>query len=209
MIGFYDYTVILTYMSLVSSVMGIVMALNTRPVAAIFCLMFSGLCDMFDGKVASTKKNRTEDHKSFGMEIDALCDIVCFGVFPIVIGYSLGIRSIVGYLCMALYVLAGVIRLAFYNVCTERKKSEKGVLYIHGLPITSAALIFPVLMLLSNLFNFGAALPVVFEIVLAVTAVLFVVDIKIQKPGMRGKIIILIAGVILFTIYFMVAKKIF
>lgn len=209
MIGFYDYTVILTYMSLVSSVMGIILALNTRPVAAIFCLMLSGFCDMFDGKVASTKKNRSEDHKRFGVQIDSLSDIVCFGVFPIVIGYSLGVRGIVGYICMAMYVLAGLIRLAFYNVCTERKSNKKGVFYIHGLPITSAALIFPLLMLLNNLFNFGDALPVIYQVVLALTAVLFVVDIKIEKPGMRGKIIMLVVGVILFAIYFAVTKKIF
>ena len=208
MIGFYDYTVILTYMSLISSVTGIIMALNGRPVWAIFCLMFSGLCDMFDGKVASTKKNRTDDHKNFGIQIDSLCDIVCFGVFPVVIGYSLNIRSIFGYVCMALYVLAGVIRLAYFNVCTEKKQKKQGVIYIHGLPITSAALIFPILMLVSNIFGFGAKIALIYEIVLAITAILFVIDIKIQKPGTRGKVIMAIVGIILFALYYMVSKGI-
>jgi len=209
MIGFYDYTVILTYMSLVSSVIGIAMALENHPVVAIFCLMVSGFCDMFDGKVASTKKNRTEEHKRFGVQIDSLSDIVCFGVFPAILGYSLKVRSWHGYAIMALYVLCGVIRLAFFNVCTERKKNRKGVFYIHGLPITSAALIFPIMMLICTIFSLGNYLPIIYEVVLAVTAVLFVVDIKLQKPGMRGKLIMVAVGVVLFALYFIVAKKIF
>lgn len=60
MIGYYNYTVILTYMSLVSSVLGMFFAMGIKgdihPEYAIICLMISGLCDMFDGKVARTKK---------------------------------------------------------------------------------------------------------------------------------------------------------
>lgn len=89
MIGFYDYTVILTYISFASSISGIFLATRGHFNWAIFCLAFSGLCDMFDGKIARTKKNRTEDEKRFGIQIDSLCDVVCFGVFPIVLCYEL------------------------------------------------------------------------------------------------------------------------
>lgn len=95
MIGFYDYTVILTYISFASSISGIFLATRGHFNWAIFCLAFSGLCDMFDGKIARTKKNRTEDEKRFGIQIDSLCDVVCFGVFPIVLCYELGMtRSV-------------------------------------------------------------------------------------------------------------------
>ena len=60
MIGFYDYTVILTYISFASAVSGIFCASTGHVRWAIVFLAFSGLCDMFDGKVASTKKDRTE-----------------------------------------------------------------------------------------------------------------------------------------------------
>ena len=56
MIGFYDYTVILTYLSLASSTLGIFLAINGNPLGAIWALLFSGLCDLFDGRVASSKK---------------------------------------------------------------------------------------------------------------------------------------------------------
>mgnify|MGYP007032777772 FL=1 len=60
---------------------------------------------MFDGKIARTKKNRTEDEKQFGIQIDSLCDVVCFGVFPIVLCYELGMRRIYS---MAILVLYGL-----------------------------------------------------------------------------------------------------
>lgn len=38
---------------------------------AVLCLALSGLCDMFDGKIARTKKDRTEIEKRFGIQIDS------------------------------------------------------------------------------------------------------------------------------------------
>ena len=93
MIGFYDYTVIMTYISVVSSMIGICCAMTDRISAAVCCLAFSGLCDMFDGKIARTKKNRTEEEKCFGIQIDSLADIVCFGILPIVLGFKLGMYT--------------------------------------------------------------------------------------------------------------------
>ena len=82
LIGVYDYTVILTYLSLVSSVFGMIQAVHGDYKTAVFCLAISGLCDGFDGRVARTKKDRTEDGKQFGIQLDSLCDVICFGVFP-------------------------------------------------------------------------------------------------------------------------------
>ncbi len=92
-LGFYDYTVVLTYISLGISVFGITRALEGDFKVAIFCLALSGLCDMFDGKIARTKKNRTEDEKNFGIQIDSFCDVVCFGIFPVMICYCLGVNT--------------------------------------------------------------------------------------------------------------------
>ena len=121
MIGLYSYTVILTYLSLAISIFGMVQTLDGNYPVALLCLMASGICDMFDGKVARMKKNRTEDEKRFGIQIDSLCDLVCFGVFPAVIGYSLGVRSIFGKAYLVLFVLAAVIRLGYFNVTEEKR----------------------------------------------------------------------------------------
>ena len=82
LIGFYNYTVILTYVSLISSLLGIKFAFEGNAFAAMACLAASGICDMFDGVVARSKKNRTNDEKNFGIQLDSLCDVICFGAFP-------------------------------------------------------------------------------------------------------------------------------
>ena len=123
MIGFYDYTVILTYISFASSISGIFLATRGHFNWAIFCLAFSGLCDMFDGKIARTKKNRTEDEKRFGIQIDSLCDVVCFGVFPIVLCYELGMTHFYSIPILIFYGLAGVIRLGYFNVMEEKRQN--------------------------------------------------------------------------------------
>ena len=85
MLGIYNYTVILTYLGMLSGFAGILFLLNGNVRGALICLMISGVCDMFDGKVASTKKDRTRSEKRFGIQIDSLSDLICFGVLPALI----------------------------------------------------------------------------------------------------------------------------
>ena len=47
LIGVYDYTVILTYIGLSISVIGMTQAIDGKFRTAIICLALSGLCDMF------------------------------------------------------------------------------------------------------------------------------------------------------------------
>ena len=42
MIGFYDYTVILTYLSLMSAMMGMTLTVTGHPIIATKCLLFCG-----------------------------------------------------------------------------------------------------------------------------------------------------------------------
>ena len=93
MIGFYNYTVILTYMSLVSSIIGMTLAHAGKFGAAVFCLALSGFFDMFDGKVARRKTDRTDDEKLFGIQLDSLCDVVAFGAFPAFLCYCMGVTG--------------------------------------------------------------------------------------------------------------------
>ena len=52
MIGFYNYSVILTYIGLVSSVFGITQVFENHMSIAFLCLLLSGICDLFDGKIS-------------------------------------------------------------------------------------------------------------------------------------------------------------
>ena len=116
MIGFWNYTVLLTYLSLASSVCGMVFAFDGKIMSALACLAFSGLCDAFDGRVARSKKDRTDSEKMFGIQLDSLCDVVGFGFLPGIICYKLGLQSPVGVALIIFYCIASVARLAYYNM---------------------------------------------------------------------------------------------
>ncbi len=184
MIGFYDYTVILTYISLLSSVFGITQAMDGRFRTAIFCLALSGLCDMFDGKIARTKKDRTNDQKLFGVQIDSLCDVVCFGIFPALLSYILGVRGILGGAVIAYYCVCSVIRLGFFNVLeTNRQLKEDGAnKYYHGLPVTSITIILPFVFLLSFVTS-ADVFKWILLTTLFVVATLFILNFKLRKPS--------------------------
>ena len=191
-LGFYDYTVVLTYISLGISVLGITMALEGNFRMAIFCLALSGLCDMFDGKIARTKKNRTEDEKNFGIQIDSLCDVVCFGVFPAMICYCLGVNTPAGVAALIFYSIASVIRLAYFNV-TEAKRqtqTEGNRKYYQGLPITSMAIILPFLYLMRRYYMIHFL--IVIHIAVIIVGLLFILNIKVKKPQNPVRILLVV-----------------
>lgn len=197
MIGFYNYTVWLTYLSMVSSVVGISFAVNGNITAAIICLLFSGLCDMFDGMVARTKKDRTEEEKSYGIQLDSLSDVVCFGVFPAVIGYCIGADKWWQVALLSFFALAGLIRLAYFNVTEEtRQKTETGKRkYYEGMPISMSPLTVAFAFCFKNVS--GAAFPIVYTLILLVNGIAFIAPLKIKKPGKKGIIALVATGVVL------------
>ena len=184
MIGFYDYTVILTYVSLASSVIGMTQAIHGRFKVAVVLLAFSGLCDMFDGKIARTKKNRSDDAKAFGIQIDSLCDVVCFGAFPALICYLLGVRGFLGMTVSALYCVSSVIRLAFFNVMEMNNAliTEEGEKFYRGLPITSMAVALPLVFMI-QFFVPDRVFVVCLYLLLLVVGLLFIVDFRFRKPS--------------------------
>ncbi|MCI6165156.1 MAG: CDP-alcohol phosphatidyltransferase family protein [Lachnospira sp.] len=202
MIGVYDYTVILTYVSLMISLFGMTLSLDGHYKIAIVCLALSGLCDMFDGKIARTKKNRTEEGKKFGIQIDSLCDVVCFGAFPIIICYSMGIKDVIGLVILMLYGTAGVIRLAYFNVKEEIRQNEttENRKYYQGLPITSASIALPLMYMLRPMFNDTVFLILVRIMMLGI-AILFVTDFRFKKPG--NKVIAVLVVVVALAIIYM------
>ena len=208
MIGVYDYTVILTYISFVSAVSGIFCAATMHLRWAIFFLAFSGLCDMFDGKIARTKKDRTEDEKNFGIQIDSLCDIVCFGVLPIVICYEMGMKYVFSMAILALYGLAGLIRLAHFNVMEAKRQSQTSDArkYYQGLPITSIAIALPVFFAVSPLFQNAQVYMIVLHFLVAAVGILFITDFKLRKPSTK-EVIMLVAIVAAAVLTIFVVKR--
>ena len=203
MIGFYSYTVVLTYLGLASSAIGMILTFQGFAKYALFCLAFSGLCDMFDGKVARMKKNRTEDEKRFGIQIDSLCDVVCFGAFPMILCYSIGMRGPAGISILGFYLIAGVIRLAFFNVMEEKRQEEtdEARKYYQGLPITSIAIILPLFCTLRPLL--GHRFLSELHICILTVGLLFIINFPLRKPGWKMlTLLVAIVSCALIKIYF-------
>ena len=182
-LGFYDYTVILTYMSLVFAVSGLLLTDSGLFPQAVACLVVCGICDAFDGTVARTKKDRTEDEKAFGIQLDSLVDMVSFGVFPAVMSIHMGSGSLLSKVIAIAYSICAVIRLAIFNVQeAKRQQQEEGCRKTYrGLPVTSISIIYPLVYLLRG-FLPQARFAAVLAAVMALTAFLFILDFSVKKP---------------------------
>ncbi len=180
-IGYYGRSVVLTYIGLAFAVVGICFAYVTNLTWSVVCLIVAGVCDMFDGKIARACPNRTEKEKEFGVQIDSLADTVAFVVLPVLISLEMGHQGPISIAISVLYVLCGVIRLGYFNVLVAHTTSDEPIKAYTGLPVTSAAIIFPALWLISR-FITRFSTTIMYGGIMFLTAALFVSRIKIKKP---------------------------
>lgn len=200
LIGYYNYTVLATYIALVSAIVGIFYATFGLHHEAVIFLMISGFCDGFDGKIARMKKNRTDLEANFGVQIDSLTDLISFGVLPIFIGFSIGMHSPGHLIVFAIYVLAALVRLAYFNVLAESEMNvdSKGRKCYSGLPVTSVSLTIPLLYILGRFFK--DQFDTVYMCFLLVTMLAFVVDFKLVKPGNKQMAVMVLIGAVEFAL---------
>ena len=114
----------------------IVAAYNRNFTTAAWYVLFAGVLDMLDGRVARLSKTGTR----FGAELDSLVDAISFGVAPAMIMYFLEFSTAGRFawvICYA-YVVAAVLRLARYNVLADTKPTGSG--WFTGLPSTAAGM---------------------------------------------------------------------
>lgn len=123
----------LTFVNVISGFLCILFAaLDNFRMAAIL-LFVAVLFDYFDGKSAKKRNIANE----FGKELDSLSDIISFGVAPAVFTFLL-LKDMRFVLIFVLYLLAGVIRLARFNVVKTHGHFE-------GMPITANGVVIPLL----------------------------------------------------------------
>ena len=95
-------------------------------------VLIAAITDKLDGFVAR-KLNMSSE---FGKELDSLCDIVSFGLAPVIIGWNMknGGINILEIITSIIFIGAGIFRLARFN-------TSKDKIHIIGLPITIAGAI--------------------------------------------------------------------
>jgi len=147
--------------------MSVTCVLDGEMALAAAAILFAALFDMLDGKVA--RLTRTESR--FGIQIDSLADVMSFGLAPAILVYEASLRELragsldLGLAIAFLFVAAGALRLARFNVMAET--TEGRVRRFVGLPIPMAAGTLASLVLaLSHTGGVLGALPIALLVVL-------------------------------------------
>lgn len=199
LLGYYNYTVILTYIGMVFGFIGIINAFESNIVGAVICLMLAGFCDMFDGTIASTKV-RTPQEKCFGIQIDSFSDLICFGVLPAIIVYSQNRNNHLVLAICALYLLCALIRLAYFNVDEQERQQNSNTSreVYYGMPVTLSAVFLPLICGAVGLFSWNFT--IVPTAALLAMAIMFLLPFPLRKPRVLRKMCLNICGILLKSI---------
>lgn len=198
LIGKYNKSLIITYIGVAFAICGMNFAFGNDLRNTMICLVIAGVCDLFDGKVAR-KCKRTEEEKLYGIQIDSLADMVGFVVFPVVIGYSMGLTCWYHIIAYVLLVLGGITRLGYFNIMVSEKNKDVPVKKYKGLPVTSTSIILPFFWIMCEALN-KVGFSSIYIVLIYIISILFVLNISI--PKFKGKAYIVItflavAGIII------------
>ncbi|WP_270089683.1 CDP-alcohol phosphatidyltransferase family protein [Sphingobacterium sp. SYP-B4668] len=113
----------LTCLNLFSGCIGVLFALKGEFQLTFYCILFSGICDFFDGMAARALNVKS----TIGKELDSLADMVSFGFLPGAVIFFLlkeinSEDSMLPYLAFVMTVFSG-LRLAKFNV-DERQSTD-------------------------------------------------------------------------------------
>lgn len=142
---------------------------------AVHLLVIAIFCDMFDGQLA----RRLGATSRFGQEMDSLSDALSFGAAPAFLVYEATLRELGpwGVAIAVLYLMAGVLRLARFNVTSDVHTKAKKTL---GVPIPIAAGYAMAVALMRDRMSAEAAAAVVLAMALLMVS-------RVRLPQMKGK----------------------
>jgi len=102
-------------------------------IGASWCIFFSMLFDMADGKIARKMGVSSE----LGLQLDSICDTVSFGIAPTLLLYRIAFQTnkfVISFIPFV-YLVAVIFRLARFNVISSETPKD----YYLGLSSPSAA----------------------------------------------------------------------
>ena len=126
------------------AVLNVVEGTKENLVHAAWWIIIAAIFDLLDGKIARLTRTASD----FGIELDSLADVVSFGVAPAVLFYKYAFSDAgsIGYFVSFLFLAAGSLRLARFNVTASKGKK----LYFKGMPIPAGASILAAFILFSE-----------------------------------------------------------
>ena len=146
-----DIPNLMTLLGLSCGVLGIYFALVENFSAALIAMLWAVLFDWYDGTVARRIPGRSSVLKSVGAKMDSLVDIVSLAVCPAIILLSYGEFSPWFFPGALSIVIAGVVRLAYFDIFGVDKDGT-----IAGLSLDITPLVVALVFLLESVLNRGA-----------------------------------------------------
>ena len=145
-------------------------AIDGKFAIAIIAILFAGLMDALDGRIARLIKGTSK----MGKELDSLGDVISFGVAPALIMYFWNLQYLdkLGWFVCLTYVVCVALRLARFNVNSEEEPSWKDN-FFEGMPSPAGGIIvlMPLIISFSGLgelffkINYDILVPTFFIIV--------------------------------------------
>ena len=140
-------------------------ALDAKFELAIIAIIFAGLIDGLDGRIARLIKGTSK----VGKELDSLTDVISFGVAPSFIMYFWSLNNLgkFGWLLCLIYVVCVALRLARFNVNSNEEPSWKDN-FFEGVPSPAGGILvlMPLILSLSEFdfftINYNILVPVFF-----------------------------------------------
>ena len=190
----------ITLLGVICAITGMCLCFVGKTGFAVVLLAISGICDGFDGYFAK-KVRKPNQSSEYGVELDSLADIVCAGVFPIVVSMSLGFTRWYNLIIYVLFIMCGITRLTYYNVNSSSKN------YFNGVPITVSAFLIPAVYLIFRNVTTKPYLMIGLMVAFALLSVLYVTtNVKIKKPSLENRTIwsaigFIICAIVVFLLF--------
>ena len=201
-IGFYSIANAVTLFGLISAVTSCFLAANGNVKFAVLMLFMACICDLFDGRIARAKKDRTDHQKFYGIQLDSLCDLISFGVAPCYVLFSMGFNGVIDVILYLLFIACGAIRLAYFNTLANDNIGKQMKFY-KGIPIPVSVFFTTLCVLLSTFIPAGVSVWITRLIVLAL-GLGFVLNISIKKPPLKTMMVIFGGNVVMLIVLFIV-----
>ena len=145
-------------------------AIDGKFAIAVIAILFAGLMDALDGRIARLIKGTSK----MGKELDSLGDVISFGVAPALIMYFWNLQYLekLGWFVCLTYVVCVALRLARFNINSDEESSWKDN-FFEGIPSPAGGIIvlMPLVISFSGLgefffkINYDLLVPVSFVIV--------------------------------------------
>ena len=196
-LGIINLPTVVTFLGMFMALSTIFLAYSGHFAGALITLMYAGICDLGDGALAR-RMTLSEEEQAFGVQIDSIIDMASFGVAPALFALMLGMNTLPDMVLLSFFVSCAAMRLAYFNV--HGLVADGGKKFYTGLPVTYAAMIFPLVGVLQVLVA-PDIFAIIFRVTVLLTSLLFIMKVKTPKPSGKGLIVFPLVA-IGFTVFY-------